>query len=151
MTLSTETSPGRRLLGRSFSDSAIRHIIAIAVATLVIFFWIMFLRSSADISGIELRTPDIEIVDPYLWGITVQEMVVPITLLFLLSRTALFRRIITAPTVSKIPMRDLAWLVSVLALIQVLVIASERWQIVTLGSQVTLGLFITFVAGLIGG
>lgn len=133
------------------SSTRLRLLIAIGAATVLLLFWTLFVRASNAVSGLTLESFEQLGFNQYFWGFAAQELFVPLVLLFVFSRTALFRRVVTRPDVSDIPPADLAWLIAVLAGIQLLFFGYEYWLIVTEEQQVTLGLLMVLVAGLLGG
>lgn len=123
--------------------------VTILAATAVMLGWALFIRSEdasfslAALGGNSL--PDL--FDPYVVGFAVQELLLPLVLLYLFSRTLLFRRIVTGTAVP----RDEYKLLAALALIQLLVFAYRYALVQVMGDQVTMGVFIVIVAGLMGG
>jgi LytS/YehU family sensor histidine kinase len=85
--------------------------------------------------------------DPYVVGFAVQELLLPLMLLYLFSRLSLFRRVVTDTAVRPDEYR----LPAVLGLIQLLVFAYRYALVEVMGDQVTLGVFVVIVAGLMGG
>ena len=85
--------------------------------------------------------------DSYEIGVAIQELVVPIALIYLFSGTSLFRRVIAG---ERTPRNLLKWF-GVLAVIQGLALGYELGLFIVTDDQATLGLLGVVVGGLIGG
>ncbi|MBK7896307.1 MAG: histidine kinase [Anaerolineaceae bacterium] len=123
-------------------------LMATAVAAAAILFWALFVRSSN--IGEPFRfgpTADIELFNPYLLGIAVQEILVPLALIYGLSRTALFRRVVTETAVPPDEWR----LIGLLLGMQFLVFLVRLGLANAINDQVTVDLLLVLVAGLLGG
>ncbi len=85
--------------------------------------------------------------DPYAIGFAVQELVVPVVLIYIFSATALFRRFINDETAP----RDTLKLFGVLAMIQLLTLSYYLVLSSLADDQVTFGVLIVVVGSLLGG
>ncbi|GJM42322.1 MAG: hypothetical protein DHS20C20_26040 [Ardenticatenaceae bacterium] len=123
-------------------------LIATAVAAAAILFWALFVRSSSggDPFSFDMWN-DFDLFNPYLLGIAVQEILVPLVLVYGFSRTALYRRMVTHTAVSPDEWRLLGVLVGIQLLVLLVRLAVAR----TLENQVTFDWLIVLVAGLLGG
>ena len=123
---------------------------SIVVATILMLLLLSFLRWNYNLQPLEasLLAENFDI-EPYLFGVAFQELLVPIVLLFFFSRTPLFRRLVT--TEERTP-ADIAKLIGALIALQ-LVFGLYRFGFTRFmdGSQVTFGFFFVIVAGLLGG
>ena len=123
-------------------------LIATAVAAAAILFWALFVRSSRIGEAFTFANwTDFELFNPYFLGFALQEILIPLALIYGLSRTALFRRIVTETAV----LHDDWRLIGVLLGIQLLVFAVRLGLVRTTDDQVTIDLLIVLVAGLLGG
>ncbi len=123
-------------------------LMATAVATAAILAWALFVRSTNVGEPFSFAPrADIELFNPYLLGIAVQEILVPLALIYGLSRTALFRRLMTDTAVP----RDEWRLIGVLLGSQLLVFFVRQGLARGLNDQVTFDLLVVLVAGLLGG
>ncbi len=86
-------------------------------------------------------------VNPYLIGVSVQALIVPVALVYLLGRTPLFRRIVSGEPNPHDPLR----LFGALILLQLLALFYELFVLPTFPDYATLGLLIPVTAGLLGG
>lgn len=123
--------------------------VTLLAATAVMLGWTFFLRSEdLPFSLAALGDASLfDFFDPYVVGFAVQELLLPLVLLYLFSRTLLFRRIVTDTAVRQDEYR----LLIVLSLIQLLVFLYRYTLVEVMGDQVTLGVFVVIVAGLMGG
>ena len=123
-------------------------LIATAVAAAAILVWALFVRSSNVGEPFSFATwTDFELFSPYLLGIAVQEILVPLALIYGLSRTALFRRVVTDTAVPPDEWRLLGGLLGM----QLLVFLVRLGLINSINDQVTVDLLVVLVAGLLGG
>ncbi len=123
-------------------------LMATAVATAAILFWALFVRSSNVGEPFTFADwTDFELFSPYLLGIAVQEILVPLALIYGLSRTALFRRLVTETAVPPDEWR----LLGVLLGMQLLVFLVRLGLRNSINDQVTVDLLVVLVAGLLGG
>jgi len=86
-------------------------------------------------------------VNPYLIGVSVQALIVPVALVYLLGRTPLFQRIVSGEPKPHDPLR----LFGALVLLQLLALFYELVVLPTFPDYATLGLLIPVTAGLLGG
>jgi LytS/YehU family sensor histidine kinase len=123
-------------------------LIATAVAAAAILVWALFVRSSNVGEPFSFADwTDFELISPYLLGIAVQEILVPLALIYGLSRTALFRRVVTETAVPPDEWR----LLGVLLGMQLLVFLVRLGLVNSINDQVTVDLLVVLVAGLLGG
>lgn len=123
-------------------------IVVIILATVAAAVWALFIRSANVGEPFFVENwPDIEWLSPYYVGIAIQEMVVPVGLVYLFSRTPLFRRIVTNQQAEQ----DAYRLIAVLISIQALVFLYRFGLIRIAEAQVMTGLFMVLVAGWLGG
>ncbi len=120
-----------------------------AGATVAVLLWTLFVRSSG--FGEPFVFPageEFALFNPYLLGFGVQEMLIPLALLYGLSRTAVFRRVVTEPQPTQ---RDRWLLLGLLLGLQVLVFLVRLALVRQAEDQVTVDLLLVLVAGLLGG
>lgn len=123
-------------------------LMATAVAAAAILVWALFVRSSNVGEPFSFADwTDFELFSPYLLGIAVQEILVPLALIYGLSRTALFRRVVTDTAV----LPDEWRLLGVLLGMQLLVFLVRLGLVNSINDQVTVDLLVVLVAGLLGG
>lgn len=123
-------------------------LMATAVATAAIVVWALFVRSTNVGEPFTLANwADFELFNPYLLGIAVQEILVPLALIYGLSRTALFRRVVTETAVPPDEWRLLGVLLGIQLLVSLVRLGLAR----SIGDQVTVDLLVVLVAGLLGG
>ncbi|MCE7987597.1 MAG: hypothetical protein DYG89_41060 [Caldilinea sp. CFX5] len=115
-------------------------------ALLVLLFWVFYIRAANEVTTSLTDLAEFGI-NAYTLGLVAQELVLPVFLLFLLSRTALYRRIVeeTATTV------DHQRLGLILLGITILFYVGQYGLITVQEDRATTGYFIVFVAGLLGG
>ena len=121
--------------------------LALLGVTLLQVGYIVYFRRTANLEPLQLSNFLTFEFNPYAIGIVVQEVVIPLALLSLLSGAAFFQRIVTGRDRA----RDRVWLFLALTVIQVLFFGYlyalntlEIWQI-------TRGYLLIMVAGLVGG
>jgi signal transduction histidine kinase len=119
----------------------------IGLATAVTIVWALFVRWSNVEEPFFVDWGGVEWLEPYFVGVAIQELVAPVGLVYLFSRTALFRRIITRVS----PEQDGYKLLAVLIGIQAVTFLYRFGLIRASEEQVTLGLFVVLAAGLLGG
>ncbi|MCB8963080.1 MAG: histidine kinase [Ardenticatenales bacterium] len=138
------------LLVRWLASPRLRRQGSILIATLLMLLLLSFLRWNFDLQPLEasLLAENFDF-EPYLFGVAFQELLVPIVLLFLFSRTPLFRRLVTS---EKREPADTLKLILALIVLQLL-FGLYRFGFTRFldGSQVSFGFFFVIVAGLLGG
>ena len=111
---------------------------------------LLFMRWSYDLQPLEaaLITENFDL-EPFLFGVAFQELLVPLILLLFFSRTALFRRIVTGEQRRQV---DTLKLLAVFILLQI-IFGWYRFGFSQFmeTSQVTSGFFFVIVAGMLGG
>jgi anti-sigma regulatory factor (Ser/Thr protein kinase) len=90
-------------------------------------------------------------LEPYLVGIAAQEMLLPVALLFLFSRSRLFRRAIGAENGIQLPSKDYFRLFLILVAGQLVYGLYLYGLIRSTENSITLGVFFALLAGLLGG
>lgn len=125
-----------------------RPLLLSAAATLALIAWTLFVRASGGIGPFPWNElGDLSILPPYSVGLAAQEIVVPLVLLYLFSRTALFRRVIIHHTEAQDDLR----LFGMLALFQGLSFLYYLRFAPINDDWVTTGAFWVLVAGFLGG
>jgi LytS/YehU family sensor histidine kinase len=123
-------------------------LLGTTVAAVTVLVWALFVRSSSIGEPFSFADwTDFEMFNPYFVGFALQEILLPLALIYGFSRTALFRRIVTQ-TEAK---HDEWWLLGALLGMQLLVFLFREGLIRTIDDQVTVDLLIVLVAGLLGG
>jgi LytS/YehU family sensor histidine kinase len=118
-----------------------------ALATALLVFWAQFIRASSTDQPFAFSALTNLSIDPYFFGVAILEMIVPVALLFVLSRTPFFRRVVTSePT----PV-DGGKLAAALGLLLLLSLVARYTLGLVIDTHVMSGFFFVFVAGLIGG
>ncbi len=122
--------------------------LATAVITVGAMVWAMFVRSS------NIGEPftfadwvDFSLFTPYILGFALQETLIPLALLYALSRTNLFRRIVTHTQAAT----DEWQLEGFLLGMQLIVFLLRLGLVRTTDDQATIDLLLALVAGLLGG
>ena len=123
------------------------HMVAILLATIFLIFWVLFARS-ANVYEPFSTTAFNEIgFNIYLFGPAIAELALPLFLLFLVSRTQFFGRI-----VGRLGSRtDQIRLTAILIAIQLLFLFYQHSLEPVTENIVTYGYFVVIVAGLLGG
>ncbi len=124
-----------------------RPALAILAATALLLLWSGYVYTSITDQPRSLESLASLGFDPYWFGLAAQEVAVPLVLLFLFSRTALFHRAVTGG----MRRRDRLLLPLVLLAITLLYFLSQYGLISVSREQATLGFFTVFVAALLGG
>lgn len=119
---------------------------AAVAGTAVAILWVLFIRADSEFA---LNRESLQTIglNPYYFGLAVQEILVPIGLVYLLSRTELFRQAVTQALSESNRIRLLLLLVG----IQLLVALFRYGIIAYTREEATFGFFIVLVAGLLGG
>lgn len=121
--------------------------IAVLLATAILAFWLYFIRSGRGDFSVDLSLLGSFGIDPYLLGIAIQELLPPVILFLVLSRTSLFQRAVS----NELQPSESAVLTAILVVIFVLFVVFEFWIVNALQVQITFGIFIVTIAGLLGG
>lgn len=124
-----------------------RTVAAISAATVLFLFWSLFIRASTVEGPISLGAWNGLSFDPYYFGLAAQELAIPLLLVLIFSRTALFRRTVAGRPAA----RDGLWLLLVLVGMQVITFFSQLALARANDAWITYGLFLVFVAGMLGG
>ncbi|MFQ5479628.1 MAG: sensor histidine kinase [Candidatus Binatia bacterium] len=119
----------------------------VALATLAALVLALFARRVLEYPSLSLDSLTRFDFDLYVVGSTVQELIIPVALIYLFSSTALFRRVVSGETTP----RDLLKLFGVLAIIQLLAFSYYLGLAVFADIETTLGLLIVVAGGLLGG
>ncbi|WP_420643551.1 sensor histidine kinase [Candidatus Leptofilum sp.] len=123
-------------------------LIATAVAAAAILFWTLFVRSSTNNVPFSFENwVDFDLFNPYFLGFALQEILIPLALVYGFSRTALFRRIVSETAVPPDEWRLMGALLGIQLLVFLIRLGLAR----TTDDQVTFDLLIVLVAGLLGG
>lgn len=135
-----------KALPNSLSTPWLRTSMTLLPALLVLLFWVFYIRAANEVTGSLTNLAEFGI-NPYTLGLAAQELALPVFLLFLLSRTALYRRVVeeSATTI------DHQRLSMILVGITVLFYIGQYGLITVQEDRATTGYFIVFVAGLLGG
>ena len=133
--------PGQALTPRR------RLALSLLGATLLMLIWALLLRSPEPEQPLTLANLLDLTFDPYIFGHAAQELIGPLVLLFLFSRTALFAR----AAGGGLNDGDRLRLAGVLIGGQLLVFLYQFFLIRTNQTQVTNGLLLVLVGGLLGG
>ncbi len=125
----------------------IRPALAILLATALLMLWAGYVYSAITDQPRTLAGLAAIDFDPYWFGLAAQEVAVPLVLLFLFSRTALFHRVVTGA------MGRWDHLLLALALLGITLLYSlSQYGLTTVTKeQATLGFLVVFVAALLGG
>jgi len=91
--------------------------------------------------------PNFDIIHPVGLAVSIQALFAPFLLIYLFSRTVLFRKIVNGESDSRSTMR----LVGSLTLLQIIAFGYSMWFVVHPLDQATFGFLIVIVAGLLGG
>lgn len=135
-----------KALPNSFSNPWLRTSVTLLPALLVLLFWVFYIRAANEVTGSLTDLSEFGI-NAYTLGLAAQELVLPIFLLFLLSRTALYQRVVE----ERAPLLDHQRLGLLLLGITVLFYIGQYGLITVQEDRATFGYFIVFVAGLLGG
>ena len=139
--LSPAESEPNRSSGRAFVWLALLGV------TLLQAGYITYIRRASELAPLRLDNFLTFEFNPYAIGIVVQEVVIPLALLSLLSGAAFFQRLVTG----RGRVRDRLWLFLALAVIQVLFFVYLYALNVLEVWQITRGYLLIIVAGLVGG
>lgn len=120
---------------------------AILLTTFMMTLWVYFIFGARRDNPFGPNTFSDFGINSYYFGFAIQELILPLILLFLFSRTKLFYRIIT----HKRQANDDYYLLFVLVLVQLLFALYEFRLIQVEVDQVTMGFVVVLVAGLLGG
>ena len=120
---------------------------AAALVTLAAFGLALYVRQVSELPPLSLADLTHFGFDPYAVGSAVQELIIPVALIYLFSSTALFRRIVSGETTP----RDTLKLFGVLAIIQFLSFSYYLGLAVLADIQTTLGVLVVVAGGLLGG
>lgn len=121
--------------------------VGIVIATAFLFFWARFVRSSMTEDPFSFALIQGFNLDPYPFGIAILEALAPVSLLFILSRTAIFRRAIR----SELTAAERGKLTAGLIFILLLSLVARYTVQSVIQAHVLSGFFLVFVAGLMGG
>ena len=121
--------------------------VGIVLATGFLFFWARFVRSSGTEDAFSFALIKGFTLDPYPFGIAILEALTPVALLFILSRTPIFRRAIG----SEMTPADKGRLSAALIFILLLSLLAQYTVTSVINAHVLSGFFLVFVAGLLGG
>lgn len=135
-----------RTISKQFSRRWFKASLVLLLATLFLLFWIFYIRAANGVVD-SLTNWRAFGFDPYALGLAAQELALPLFLLFLLSRTALYRRIVEESATTA----DHQWLGASLIAMTVLFYVGQYGLITVQQDRATSGYFIIFVAGLLGG
>lgn len=125
----------------------LRPLLLALLATALFLGWVYFVRSGQVAEPLRWpQTRGFEF-DPYVFGLGAQEYALPLVLLLVLSRTALFRRIVTGAA----SQRDLGLLAVALVALQIIYAVAQYGLIKALDDQATVGFLVVFAAGWLGG
>ncbi len=142
MDIQTETA-----VSQNESPEWMQPAIGIGIATLLMILWTLFVRSSTIDPNFAPEDFGTFGTDPYSIGFAITELILPIVLLFGLSRTDLFREAIER----KLSQRRILEFILVFVGIQSLFLVYRFFLSNFLDDLVILGYFTVIVAGLIGG
>jgi len=138
--MATKTVPN------SFSNPWLRTSMTLLSALVVLIFWVFYIRAANEVT-ISLTDWAEFGINPYTLGLVAQELVLPVFLLFLLSRTALYQRIGEERATTTDHQRLGLILVGITSLFYI----GQYGLITVQEDRATTGYFIAFVAGLLGG
>ncbi|MEM7114319.1 MAG: histidine kinase [Chloroflexota bacterium] len=119
---------------------------ALVLGTAVAILWVLFIRAG---SNFTLSTESLRefSLNPYFFGLAVQEILIPVGLVYLLSRTNLFRQAVT----NKLTDADSLKLLLLLVGTQLLAFIFRFGLISFTREEATFGFFVVIVAGIVGG
>ncbi|MEZ4831835.1 MAG: histidine kinase [Caldilineaceae bacterium] len=132
--------------------SGVRRGLAFAGATALLALWTLSVRSGRVDWDPPFTGLDAINFNPYWLGVSALELALPVLLLLLFSRTALFRRTVNAITRrGAVDAQDAPRLLLVLALLQVAAILYQHSIDRMIQDSTMLGYFVVLAAGLLGG
>jgi LytS/YehU family sensor histidine kinase len=120
--------------------------VALLLATLGLIFWTFYIRAANEVTTSLTNLGEFGF-EPYLLGLAAQELVLPLFLLFLLSRTTLYQRV-TEEIATTVDQQRLGL---ILVASTLLFYVGQYGLITAQQDRATTGFFIVFVAGLLGG
>lgn len=142
--MATSNSP---IVPKVLAGQKVRSGVILLLITLIAIALALYVRSLSKLPPLTLGELTAFEFDPYAVGLAVQELAVPIVLIYLFSATSLFRRIINNETIQG----DRLKLFGALVLIQ-LVSAGYILGLSTLtNDQITFGFLMVIIGGLLGG
>ncbi|MFN8445519.1 MAG: sensor histidine kinase [Caldilineaceae bacterium] len=122
-------------------------VVGIIVASAFLFFWAQLVRSAGTQEPFSFALIHGFNLDPYPFGIAILEALSPVALLFIFSRTPIFRRAIR----SELSPVDRGKLTAGLIFILLLSLVARYTVTSVIEAHVLTGFFLVFVAGLMGG
>ena len=126
----------------------IKSVLIVSALTVTLALYALFIRSTSTDNALSFKPLQELTLSAYHIGLYAREIAVPLILLFLLSRFRLFQRVTTS---TKPARKDLAIITVVLIAIQVAVHLLTVSQIAADQDSMSLGVFVPFAAGLLGG
>ena len=135
-----------KTIPNQLSKTWLRTSLMLLPALVVLIFWVFYIRAANEVTTSLTNLAEFGI-NPYTLGLVAQELVLPVFLLFLLSRTSLYRRIVEE-TATVVDQQRLGLL---LIGITLLFYVGQYGLIMVQEDRATTGYFIVFVAGLLGG
>ncbi|MEM7125420.1 MAG: hypothetical protein AAF702_03780 [Chloroflexota bacterium] len=132
---------------RNPTRSLLSAVLWVLVATAILLLWVFFIRSGHLQVPIDYESVKELGIDPFHLGAGIQELLGPLILLLLLSRTGLFKRVVSGELRSG----DSVWLILLMVAIHLIYMLFQGWLIETISVQITSGLFVVLVAGMLGG
>ena len=146
------TTQVRATLPNLLQAGWVRRVLAITGATALLALWTWSIRSSRvdwdpPFTGLESLS-----FNPYWLGVSALELALPVVILLVFSRTALFRRAVTSITgPGAVDPLDAPWLLLVLALLQGVAIFYQHSIDSMMQDSTMLGYFVVLAAGMLGG